>query len=361
MMRSFARLIQVNPGFNPDRLLVFNIGLPSSAGVARQTSFYQEVVERLNSVPGVQSVGAVSRLPLAGGNSSRSFNVLGDERSYDADIRISTPDYFRTMVIPLLKGRSFSAHDSATSVPVAIMNESAAANAFHGQDPIGKYLTSFGPTMAKLQIVGLVGNVRHVALEKAARPEIYLPFTQAQWPSMFIAVRSAISNPLSLISAVQNTVWSVDRNVPLANPRTMFDVLARSVMRRKFAMLLLSIFAGLATLLAAIGLYGVISYSVAQRTKEIGIRMALGGQRTDMLRMVLRQSGVLVLVGMLAGVPVALAATRLLGTMLYGVGATDFVTYFFVIALLGAAAFLASIIPAFRATKVDPMVALRYE
>ncbi len=203
--------------------------------------------------------------------------------------------------------------------------------------------------------------MRHVALETAARPEIYAPLTQTQWPSMFIAVRSAVSNPLTLIPTVQSAVWSIDRNVPLANPRTMQDVLAHSVLRRKFAMLLLSIFAGLATLLAAIGLYGVISYSVAQRTKEIGIRMALGGQREDMLRMVLRQSGKLVLVGMLVGVPVALAATRLLGTMLYGVGATDFATYLLVIALLGAAAFLASIIPAFRATRVDPMVALRYE
>jgi putative ABC transport system permease protein len=361
MMRSFARLTQVNPGFNPDRLLVFNIGLPSSADGPRQVNFYQEVVERLKAVPGVQSVGAVSRLPLAGGNSSRSFNVLGDERGYDADIRVSTPDYFRTMAIPLLKGRSFSAHESATSVPVAIMNESAAANAFHGQDPIGKYLTNFGPAMSKLQIIGVVGNVRHVALEKAARPEIYLPFTQAQWPSMFIAVRSAISNPLSLIPAVQNAVWSVDRNVPLANPRTMLDVLGRSVMRRKFAMLLLSIFAGLATLLAAIGLYGVISYSVAQRTKEIGIRIALGAQRADMLQMILRQSGTLVLVGMLVGVPAALGATHLLGALLYGVGATDLMTYLLVIALLGAAAFLASFIPALRATKVDPMIALRYE
>jgi ABC-type antimicrobial peptide transport system permease subunit len=164
-----------------------------------------------------------------------------------------------------------------------------------------------------------------------------------------------------LIPAAQSAVWSIDRNVPLGNPRTMQDVLAQSVLRRKFAMLLLSIFAGLATLLAAIGLYGVISYSVAQRTKEIGIRMALGGQRADMLRMVLRQSGTLVLIGMLVGVPVALAATRLLGMMLYGVGATDILTYLFVIALLGAAAFFASIIPAFRATKVDPMIALRYE
>src|SRR5262249_48266548 len=154
-----------------------------------------------------------------------------------------------------------------------------------GQDPLGKYLTNFGPENSSLQIVGVVGNVRHVALETSARPEIYVPFTQTQWPGMFFAVRSAVANPLTLIPSVQNAVWSIDRNIPLASPRTMQDVLAHSVLRRKFVMLLLSIFAGLATLLAAIGLYGVISFSVAQRTKEIGIRMALGGQRSDMLAM----------------------------------------------------------------------------
>jgi putative ABC transport system permease protein len=361
MVKSFIRLTQVNPGFNPDRLLTFNVGLPSSADAARQTSFYRQVVEGLASMPGAQSVGAVSRLPLAGGNSSRSFNVPGNPQSYDADIRVSTPDYFRTMGIPLLKGRSFGEHDTERSLPVAIMNEAAAANVFPGQDPIGKYVTNFGPQAGTLQIVGVVGNVRHVALEKAPRPEIYLPLTQAQWPSMFIAVRSAISNPLSLLPSVQSAVWSIDRNVPLANPRTMQDVLAQSLLRRKFAILLLSIFAGLATMLAAIGLYGVISYSVTQRTKEIGIRMALGGQRGDMLQMILRESGMLVLAGMLVGVPVALAAAHLLGAMLYGVGATDFETYLLVIVFLATAAVLASIIPAFRATQVDPMVALRYE
>jgi putative ABC transport system permease protein len=164
-----------------------------------------------------------------------------------------------------------------------------------------------------------------------------------------------------LISSVQETVWRIDGNVPLANPRTMEDVLAHSVLRRKFAMLLLSIFAGLATLLAAIGLYGVISFSVAQRTKEIGIRMALGGQRSDMLQMVLRQSGLLVLLGVLIGMPTALGVTRLLGTMLYGVGSADFFIYTTVVVLLVVAALLASVIPAFRATRVDPMVALRYE
>jgi ABC-type antimicrobial peptide transport system permease subunit len=178
---------------------------------------------------------------------------------------------------------------------------------------------------------------------------------------MFVTVRSEVANPLSLLPSVQEAVWRIDRDVPLAHPRTMEDVLAGSVLRRKFAMLLLSIFAGLATLLAAIGLYGVISFSVAQRTKEIGIRMALGGQRSDVVRMILRQSGILLLLGVIIGVPVALAVARLLGSMLYNVTAADLGTYLLVILLLGAASLVASIIPAFRATKVDPIIALRYE
>jgi len=361
MMKSFVRLTSVDPGFNAEHLLVFNAGLATSSEATRQTNFYREVGEKIRALPGVQAVGAVSQLPLAGGNSSRSFSVLGDQQSYEADLRASTPDYFPTMGISLLQGRNFSKHDCPDTLPVAIINQAAAAQVFPGKNPIGQYLTNFGPKEEKLQIIGVIGNVRHVALEKAARPEIYVPITQMQWPSMFFAVRSTVSDPLSLLPAVQRVVWSVDRNVPLARPRTMQDVLAHSVQRRRFAMLLLSIFAGLATFLAAIGLYGVISYSVAQRTKEIGIRMALGGQREDMLRMVLRQSGNLVLIGLLIGVPVALGATRLLGAMLYGISATDFTTYFFVVLLLGTAAFLASVIPAFRATRVDPMVALRYE
>ncbi|HEX4666949.1 MAG TPA: ABC transporter permease [Chthoniobacterales bacterium] len=361
MLKSFVRLMQVDPGFNPDRLLIFNTGLPASTEGSKQVRFFDQMIRQVAAVPGVQSVGAVSRLPLAGGNSSRSFNVPGRTQDYEADVRVCTPDYFGTMAIPLLRGRNFSEHDTAASPPVALINAATAENAFPGEDPIGKHVTNFGPQSLKLQIIGVIGNVRHVTLEKGPRPEIYVPLAQMQWPSMFVAVRSGVSNPLSLLPAMQSAVWSVDRDVPLAHPRTMQDVLAHSVLRRKFAMLLLSIFAALATLLAAIGLYGVISYSVAQRTKEIGIRMALGGQRSDMLRMILRQSGILVLAGMLIGVPIAFGATHLLGTMLYGVGPIDFMTYLLVVTLLGAAAFLASILPALRATKVDPMTALRYE
>jgi putative ABC transport system permease protein len=360
MMKSFVRLTKVDPGFNPDRLLVFNIGLPPAAERARQSAFYGEVVERLGSLPGVQMAGAVSRLPLAGGNSGRTFNVPGSTQEQSADIRVCTPDYFRTMGIPLIRGRNFTPHDNGESQPVAIINQATAENVFPGQDPTGKFVENFGPDRLKLQIVGVVGNVRHVALERDARPELYTPLAQSPWPSMFVTVRSAAANPLTLIPAAQSAVWSIDRNVPLANPRTMQNVLAHSVLRRRFAMLLLSIFAGLATVLAAIGLYGVISFSVTQRTREIGIRMALGGQRRDVLQLVLRQSGRLVLVGILVGLPIAFAATRLLGTTLYGVGVTDPATYLLVIAVLGFAAFLASLLPALRASRVDPIVALHH-
>ena len=361
MMKSFVRLTSVDPGFNAEHLLVFNAGLATSAEATRQTNFYREVSEKIKAVPGVQSVGAVSQLPLAGGNSSRSFNVLGDERSYEADIRASTPDYFPTMGIPLLQGRNFSEHDTADSLPVAIINQAAAAQVFPGKNPIGQYLTNFGPKEEKLQIIGVIGNVRHVALEEAARPEIYVPITQTQWPSMFFAVRSAVSNPLSLLPAVQRAVWSVDRNVPLAHPRTMQDVLAHSVLRRKFAMLLALDFRRPRH--AARRDRALRRDFLFRRPTNEGNRNPHGARRTARGHAAnglapKREAGFDRNAGRRAGRARCDAFVR---RNALRVGATDLATYLFVIVLLGAAAFLASVIPAFRATKVDPMVALRYE
>jgi putative ABC transport system permease protein len=316
LVKSFVRLMGVNPGFDPDHLLTFTIGLPTSADSAHQLAFYQQVLQGLQALPGVRAVGAVSRLPLAGGNSSRSFNVPGSKADYSADIRVSTPDYFRSMGIPLLKGRSFSESDLGSSLNVAVVNAALARTVFPGQDPIGKQLINFGPDNLTLQIVGVVGNVRHVGLDTEPRSEIYQLLGQAQWPSMFVAIRSATSDATSVTSAAQSVVWSVNKDVPLANIRTMQDVIANSVQRRKFSMLLLTIFAAVAMLLAAIGLYGVMSYSVAQ---------------------------------------------RLISGMLFGITATDPLTFAGVAALLGTVAFLANYLPAWRAAKVDPMVALRYE
>jgi putative ABC transport system permease protein len=361
LVKSFDRLMDVNAGFDPDHLLTFNLGLPPSADRVRQLAFYQQVVQRLQALPGVQAVGAVSRLPLSGGNSSRSFNVPGHEKGYDADIRVSTPDYFRAMRIPLLKGRSFSESDVGSSLNVTVINEALARAVFPGQDPIGKTLTKFGPDDLTLQIIGVVGNVRHVGLDADPHSEIYQLLGQAQWPSMFVAIRSATSDPTSVTSAAQNVVWSVNKDVPLANVRTMQDLIANSVQRRKFSMLLLTIFAAVAMLLAAIGLYGVMSYSVAQRTHEIGIRMALGARRPDVLALVVKQGMALALMGIASGAVLALAMTRLISGMLFGITATDPMTFLGVAALLGTVAFLANYLPARRAARVDPMVALRYE
>jgi len=361
LVKSFARLMDVNAGFDPDHLLTFNLGLPPSTDPVHQLAFYQQVVQRLQALPGVEAAGAVSRLPLSEGNSSRSFNVPGIQKDYDADIRVSTADYFRAMRIPLLKGRSFSEGDLGSSLNFAVVNDALARTVFPGQDPIGKQIINFGPDNLTLQIIGVVGNVRHVGLDADPHSEIYQLLGQAQWPSMFVAIRSATSDATTVTSEAQNVVWSVNKDVPLANVRTMQDVIANSVQRRKFSMFLLTIFAAVAMLLAAIGLYGVMSYAVAQRTHEIGIRMALGARRPDVLALVVKQGMTLALMGIAAGAVLSLAMTRLISGMLFGITATDPLTFAGVAALLGTVTFLANYLPARRASKVDPMVALRYE
>jgi putative ABC transport system permease protein len=361
MVRSFDKLTHVDPGFVPDRVLIFNIGASPSADAVRQAAFYDQILERLRSVLGVDRVGAVSRLPLSGGNSNRSFNLPGSDTSYDADIRVATPDYFKAIGIPLLRGRNFTEHDTKNSTRVAIVNEALVRATFPGQDPIGKTVTNFGPGNETLEIVGVVGNVRHLALETEPRTELYQPLGQASWPSMFVAVHTATSNPLTVVPAVQNAVWTVDKNVPLGNVRTMQEIVANSLVKRKFTMLLLAIFAGLAVTLAAIGLYGVMSYSVSQRTREIGIRMALGAQRKQVLKLVVRQGMTLTAIGVVVGIAVSLGLTHLMANLLFGISATDSTTFLALSVVLLAVALLACWLPARRASGVDPMVALRAE
>ncbi|HEY2138898.1 MAG TPA: ABC transporter permease, partial [Chthoniobacterales bacterium] len=361
MIKSFANLTKVDPGFTSNRLLIFNIGAPATAGEDRQIQFYQEIVQRLTTVPGVERVAAVSRLPFSGGNSSRTFNRPGNTKEERADIRIATPEYFQTMGIPFVRGRNFNEHDTKGALPVAIINEATAKKTFPGEDPIGQFIENFGPKNEKLQVVGVVGNVRHLALETAPRPELYQPLGQGMWPGLFVAVRTAPENPLTLLPAVQEAVWSVNKSVPLGNPRTMNDIIARTLLQKKFTMLLLSIFAGAALLLAAIGLYGVISYSVAQRTRELGIRIALGAQRSDVLRLILRQGMTLVAAGIFFGIAASLGLTRLIASLLYGTSASDPITFVLLSAALVFVAFIACWLPARRASAVDPIVALHAE
>ena len=265
------------------------------------------------------------------------------------------------MGIPLVRGRNFTEHDTNGSALVAIINEATAKQVFPGEDPIGQYIENYGPKDEKLQIVGVVGNVRHLALETAPRPELYQPLGQGMWPLMLIAVRTAPENPLTLLPAVQQAVWSVNKSVPLGNPRTMNDMIARTLLQKKFTMLVLSIFAGAALLLAAIGLYGVISYSVAQRTRELGIRIALGAQRSDVLRLILRQGMTLVAAGVIFGVAASLGLTRLIASLLYGISASDPLTFLLFSVALVLVAFVACWLPARRAARVDPVIALRAE
>ncbi|MGZ5005200.1 MAG: ABC transporter permease [Chthoniobacterales bacterium] len=361
MIKSFGKLTRVDPGFTPENLLVFDVGLPPATDEARNLAFYQQAVERVQAIPGVVRVGAVSRLPFSGGNSARSFNLPGNDKSYEADIRVSTPDYFRTMNIPLLRGRVFTEQDTKDSVRVCVINETAAQMLFPNDEPIGKFIINFGLEDEKLQVVGVIGNIRHLALETAPRPELYQPLGQGKWPRMFIAVRSVAGSPLALLPAVQSAIWSVDRNVALGSVRTMEDTIARTLLKRKFTMTLLTIFAGIAVALASIGLYGVMSYSVSQRTREIGIRMALGAQRADVLRLVVRQGMLLTLVGVALGLGGSLGLTRLISSLLFGVSATDIGTFGAVSTLLLLIALLACWLPARRASGVDPMVALRTE
>jgi putative ABC transport system permease protein len=360
MVKSFSKLTRVDPGFSPERLLIFDVG-PSFTDEARQTIFYQQILARLQSVPGVERVAAVSRLPLSGGNSSRSFNLPGSDTGYSSDIRVGTPEYFRTLGIPLLQGRNFTEHDTKNSTPVAIVNEAFVRATFPGQDPIGKYIVNFGPHNEKLEIVGVVGNVRHLALETAPRAELYQPLGQASWPRMFVAVRTLTSNPLTLVPAVQDAIWSVDKNVAPGTARSMEGLVDRSLLKRKFTMTLLTIFAGLAVTLAAIGLYGVMSYSVSQRTREIGIRMALGAQRAQVLKLIVNQGMKVTAIGVLLGIIASLGLTRLIANLLFGVSATDFATFFVLSIILLSVALLACWWPARRASSVDPMVALRAE
>jgi putative ABC transport system permease protein len=361
MIKSFANVTSVNPGFNPERLLIFNMSAPASVDDGQKVRFYNEALQRLTSVPGVERSAAVSRLPFSGGNSSRSFNRAGSTKEEQGDIRIVTPDYFRTMGIPLLRGRNFNEYDTKDSLPVAIINEVAAKAIFSGQDPIGQYIENFGPKNVTLQIVGVIGNVRHLALEIAPRPEIYQPLGQGTWPSFFVAVRSTGPNPIALLPAAQEAVWSINKSVPLGSPCTMADFVAQTLIQKRFTMLLLSIFSCAAVLLAAIGLYGVLSYSVAQRTRELGVRIALGATRSNVLRLILRQGMSVVGMGIVFGFAMSLGITRLMTALLYGISATDPLTFLSLSALLLLISFFACVIPACRATLVDPIKALRAE
>ena len=365
LINSFWRLQQVDRGFDSRNVVTLNLTLSRYSNTQQQVGFLKEVLERAAQVPGVRSVGVTSTLPLRGGPATtfvleaRPPVALGDEPS--ADIRVIDSNYFRTMGITVRAGRAFAETDSTNAPKVMVINETLARRFWPGEDPIGKRVTmkDWGPPLTG-EVVGVAADVKADGLDSESRPMIYWPYPQ--FPVIFnnIVVR-AEGDPLSLVGSIKDQIWSVDPAQPIASVTTMDQVLATSVAPRRFNMLLLGIFAAVALALAAVGIYGVISYTVSQRTHEIGIRLALGARSSDVLRLVVGQGMALALAGVGLGIAAAAGLTRLMSTLLFGVSATDAPTFVVVAVLLSAVALAACVVPARRATKVDPMVALRYE
>ncbi len=364
LIRSFAELLRVDTGFNAQNVLRADLVLPYARYPERPQAVeaYARILERIRALRGVISAAATSQTPLSGEDNDTGFRVEGrpepklGERVV-AWYRAVTPDYFRTMGIPLRRGRLFTASDGANTPLVVLANESFVRKYFPGEDPLGKRI---GQPERWREIVGIVGNVRNFGLDREEPPAVYLPHPQTPIRAMTLVLRTA-ADPTALTSSVRGIVREIDDAVALGSVTSMEAVIARSLTDRRWTMTLLGAFAGLAMLLAAIGLYGVMAYSVAQRTQEIGIRVALGAQRGDVLRMVLRDGMKLWTVGVALGVASAFVATRWLGSLLFGIGAMDPLTFTVAPALLAGVAVLATIIPARRAMRVDPMVALRYE
>lgn len=366
LMRSFLRLRAVDTGFQTENLLTMETFLPPARyqKPEQQRAFFQQVIRRLGTVPGVQSVGASIGLPFTDASIFFSFTIEGQSSPSDgqliASYRAISPNYFRTMGIPLLVGRDFSEQDHAQAPGVVIVNRSFARRYFQGEDPLGKQIDIGDGYNKPREIVGVVADAKSKTLTASATPEMYVVYLQRPWSWLRYAVHASIA-PETLTSAVRKAVWSVDKDIPVTELKTMDRLISQTVTEPRFYLVLLSLFAGIALLLAALGIYGVVAYSVKQRTQEIGIRMALGAQRTVVLGLVVRQGMKLVFCGVVLGMLGALATTRLLTKLLFGVSATDPATFAGMSLLLGFVALLACYLPARRAAKVNPMVALRYE
>lgn len=369
MIKSLSQLLKVDPGFKTDRALTMNIALLGSKypSATQQISFFDEVRHRVEVLPGIESAGLISSAPLSGGVYAGGFSIEGREpasatEDLSADRRMISPEYFNALQIPLLKGRYFTERDNQGSTGVAIVSDSWVRRFVPKDDPIGKRIKLGGrdSTRPWLSIVGIAGDVRDTALESDARPCVYLPYSQFPSLSMSLVVRAGL-DAKALVPAIRNEVASVDKDQPVTDVKTMDEYVSDSVSPRRANALLLAIFAVLALVLASIGVYGVMAYSVTQRVHEIGIRMALGAQRSDVIRLIVGSAMTLVLAGVGIGIAGALALSRVLSSLLYGVSATDPMTFALISVLLVCLAWLASYIPARRATKVDPMIALRHE
>jgi putative ABC transport system permease protein len=369
LIKSLWRLQKVNSGLQPQNVLTFNVGLPEKYNYERQARFFIDLKSRLESLPGVQSASSVLPLPLSGDRFVISFEIEGRPMAPkdhpSGDFFAAGVGYFRAMGIPIIKGRDFDDRDRYGSTPVVIITETLARQFFPNEDPIGKRIkpginTIEGDKTTMREIIGVVGDVRNRSLDTAPKQAYYVPQTQVPFDQMVMVVKT-LDDPHNLISAATKQVSAMDQDIPVFGVKTMEEYLSTSVAAPRFSTTLLTIFAGVALVLTVVGLYGVMSYSVAQRRNEIGIRLALGAQSRDVLLMIVKQGSLLIGLGLVIGLSGAFALTRLIASMLFGVTAKDPLTFTAVGALLAAVALLACYVPAWRATKVDPMEALRYE
>jgi putative ABC transport system permease protein len=371
LIRSFAQLRAVQPGFDPNGVTAFWQSLPKARYTEpeKKVQFFDRLLPKLAAIPGVEEVGMVSPLPFSGDNTSRTFTIVGHAPPAQgmepaASILTTNDSYFRAMRIPLLNGRTFIERDRADSPRVMMINQSFAKKFFGNENPLGKRVNVGNDQEKGLpprEIIGVVGSTKRGSLAEPETPEFYVPFAQEVDSFMEIVLRTGAQAPAGLETTIRRTVHEIDSQQFVPSARPLLKLIGQTLAQIRFNTALLGAFAALAVTLAAVGIYGVIAYNVTQRTREIGIRMALGAQKRQMLGMILRQSLTLAAIGITIGLAGALAATRLLGALLFGIGATDLLTYSGVILVLTVAAFLAGILPARRATKVDPVVALRYE
>jgi putative ABC transport system permease protein len=365
MIKSMSRLLGVDPGFNPKNVLTMQMSVPQEeiyVGPPGLPRYCQDLTEHIGAIPGVVSVGAVGHLPMEG-NAGRGFQIEGQPpadpgKMPGADYSVACPGYFKTMGVAVLNGREFTAQDTVSAPGVIAINETMAKRFWPGEDPIGRAIRLGGSNGPRLTVVGVVGDVHHLGLATAMRRQFFRPYTQAGWPIMNVVVRT-ISTPATFTTPVKKAIAEFLPDRPVSGVDTMENIVHDSTGSRRFPMLLLSVFSVLALVLAAVGIVGVVSHSVVQRTQEIGIRMALGAHTFDVLRLLVSSNMAWVLAGLAAGAAGSAGLTRLLEGMLYGVKPFDPVVIASVASLLAAVALLASYLPARRASKIDPIAALR--
>jgi putative ABC transport system permease protein len=367
LIKSFLHLQKEQLGFVSANVLTMRLQLSPVyyPEPADRAGFLQRIEKQLETLPGVQAVGAVSQLPLSGAVLSSGFSPIDDSPLRDqppetADLRGVTPGYFKALGIPLIEGRTFADSDSADAPRRAVIDESLAKRFWPNQSAVGKRI-KWIRSETPLEVVGVVGSVKHVALDKPGRETAYFPLTQyARSQSVFFAVRTT-ADPSSTAGAVRNQVWTLDRNQSIADLQPMDDIVWKSIARQRLNLFMLSVFAVVALVLAAVGIYGMMSYAVTQRNREIGIRLALGAQRQSILRLILKRAIILALIGVAAGLLLSFVLTRSMSSLLFGVSTIDPVIFVLLSVFLIGVILLASFVPAWRAMKVDPLVSLRNE